>query len=58
MKFSKTGDAYIITRITGSQDNILGLTFVDNFDGQTRSINSIEVIEWKFSTTNKNNIKI
>ena len=57
MKFSKKGNVYTITRITGSQDTILDITFAENFDGQTRSSNNIEVIEWTFSTSNKNNIK-
>lgn len=57
MKFSKKGNVYTITRITGSQDNILGITFADNSNGQTRNSNSIEVIKWKFSTRNKNRIK-
>ena len=48
MKFSKKGNIYKIIRITGSQDNILGVMFANNFEDQNRSSNSIEVIEWQF----------
>ena len=45
MKFSKKGSIYKIIRITGSQDNILGVMFANN---QNKISNSIEVIEWQF----------
>ena len=57
MKFSKKGDVYTVTRITGSQDNILGITLAPNFYIRDRSSNSIEVIEWEFSNINKGSIK-
>lgn len=39
MQFLKTDNIYIITRITGNQDNILGISFGEG---------NIEVIEWDF----------
>jgi hypothetical protein len=39
MQFVKDGDVYKVARITGSQDNILGVSFSDQEA-------SIEVIEW------------
>ena len=44
MRFSKTDNIYKIIRITGSQDNILGVAF----DDKNKSDNNIEVIEWDF----------
>ena len=41
MRFSKTDNIYKIIRITGSQDNILGVAF----DDKNKSENNIEVIE-------------
>lgn len=40
MIFSKTGNIYIVSRVTGSQDNILGVCFSKNNDSD------IEVIQW------------
>ena len=45
MQFLKTDDIYKIIRITGSQDNILGITF-----GETNT----EVIEWSFNSGDTN----
>ncbi|MEW8229297.1 MAG: hypothetical protein AB2745_03160 [Candidatus Thiodiazotropha endolucinida] len=39
MQFIKDGDVYKVARITGSQDNILGVSFSD------QEVN-IEVVEW------------
>lgn len=51
MKFFKKDDIYAITRITGSQDNILGITFSNT---KTDSIeNQIEVITWELSGAEK-----
>ena len=44
MGFFKKDNIYQITRITGSQDNILGMVF----DDKNNSDNNIEVIEWDF----------
>jgi hypothetical protein len=52
MRFSKTGDIYKIIRITGSRDNILGISF-----GETNSIKAdLEVIEWNFSKSDRSRI--
>lgn len=39
MQFIKDGDVYKVARITGSQDNILGVSF---WDQEAR----VEVVEW------------
>ena len=57
MRFSKTGDIYKVIRITGSQDNILGITFAPSFDIQSRNSNSIEVIEWEFENLIEESVK-
>ena len=44
MGFFKKDNIYKITRITGSQDNILGVAF-DNKNKSDNNINNIEVIE-------------
>ena len=48
MRFSKTNNIYKIIRITGSQDNILGISFGED---------DIEVIEWNFNNINKSRIR-
>ena len=53
MRFSKTDNIYKIIRITGSQDNILGVAF----DDKNKSDNNIEVIEWDFPNIDKNRIR-
>ena len=53
MGFLKKDNIYRITRITGSQDNILGVAF----DDKDRSDNNIEVIEWDFPNINKSRIR-
>lgn len=53
MGFFKKGNVYEITRITGSQDNILGAAF----DDKDRSDNTIEVIEWDFPNIYKRRIR-
>lgn len=40
MRFTKKEEVYRISRITGSQDNILGVSFAKNEE------NNIELIEW------------
>uniref|UniRef100_UPI004056D8EA hypothetical protein n=1 Tax=Candidatus Electrothrix sp. TaxID=2170559 RepID=UPI004056D8EA len=52
MRFSKTNNIYKIIRITGSQDNILGVAF----DNKNNSDNNIEVIEWDFPNIAKSRI--
>ena len=44
MRFSKTDNIYKIIRITGSQDNILGISFG-------------EVIEWNFNNSDRSRIR-
>ena len=53
MGFFKRDDIYKITRITGSQDNILGVAF----DDKDRSDNNIEVLEWDFPNIDKSRIR-
>lgn len=53
MGFFKKDNIYSITRITGSQDNILGAAF----DDKDRSDNNIEVIEWDFPNIDKSRIR-
>jgi hypothetical protein len=53
MGFFKKDNIYRITRITGSQDNILGAAF----DDKDRSGNNIEVIEWDFPNIDKSRIR-
>ena len=48
MRFSKTGNIYKIIRITGSQDNILGISFGED---------DIEVIEWNFNNSDRSRIR-
>lgn len=51
--FFKEDDIYQITRITGSQDNILGVGFAE----KNKSDNNIEVIEWDFPNIDKSRIR-
>jgi hypothetical protein len=53
MEFLKKDNIYRIIRITGSQDNILGVAF----DDKNTSDNTIEVIEWDFPNINKSRIQ-
>nr|AZJ16659.1 hypothetical protein [Seminavis robusta] len=53
MGFFKKDNIYRITRITGSQDNILGVAF----DDKDRSDNNIEVLEWDFPNIEKSRIR-
>jgi hypothetical protein len=46
MQFSKTGNIYKVIRITGSQDNILGISFAEN----SPINNNIDVVEWSFDS--------
>ena len=48
MRFSKTDNIYKIIRITGSQDNILGISFGED---------DVEVIEWNFNNSDKSRIR-
>ena len=47
MRFSKTNNIYKIIRRTGSQDNMLGISFGED---------DIEVIEWNFNNIDKSRI--
>lgn len=49
MRFSKTGNIYKIIRITGLQDNILGISFVETNSSEA----NLEVIEWNFSNSDR-----
>jgi hypothetical protein len=51
MRFSKTDNIYKIIRITGSQDNILGISFGED------DVEVIEVIEWNFNNSDRNRIR-
>lgn len=53
MRFSKTDNIYKIIRITGAQDNILGVAF----DARNNSDNNIEIIEWDFPNIDKSRIR-
>ena len=53
MGFFIKDNIYRITRITGSQDNILGVAF----DDKNNSDNNIEVIEWDFPNIDKSRIR-
>ena len=53
MGFFKKDNIYRITRITGSQDNILGVVF----DNKNNSDNNIEVIKWDFPKIDKSRIR-
>ena len=48
MRFSKTDNIYKIIRITGSQDNILGISFGED---------DVEVIEWNFNNSDRSKIR-
>lgn len=53
MGFFKKDNIYRITRITGSQDNILGVAF----DDKNKRDTNIEVIEWDFPNIDKSRIR-
>ena len=53
MRFSKSDNIYKIIRITGSQDNILGISFVE----KDSSADGIELIEWNFPNSDKSRIR-
>ena len=48
MRFLKTDNIYKIIRITGSQDNILGISFGED---------DVEVIEWNFKNIDRRKIR-
>lgn len=50
MEFFKKGNIYTITKITGSQDNILGVSFLETSSSEA----NLEVIEQYFSYTSPN----
>ena len=49
MLFSKTGNIYKIIRITGSKDNILGISFRE----PNSSEGNLEIIEWNFANIDR-----
>ena len=48
LRFSKTDNIHKIIRITGSQDNILGIFFGED---------DVEVIEWNFNNSDRSRIR-
>jgi len=48
MLFFKTGTIYQIIRVTGCQDNILGISFLE----PNSSEGNLEIIEWNFRNIN------
>lgn len=52
VRFLKTNNIYKIIRITGSQDNILGISF----GSKDTTEDEIEVIKWDFPTIDKRGI--
>jgi len=54
MRFSKTGNIYKIIRISGSQDNILGISFAETNSSEA----NLEVIEWDFPNIDRKKSKI
>lgn len=52
MRFSKTDNTYKIFKITGSQDNILGISFFET----NRSEANIEVIKSIFNNSDRSRI--
>jgi len=48
MRFSKKNNIYKVTRITGTQDNILGISFGED---------DVEVIEWDFEKSDRSKIR-
>lgn len=53
MRFIKTGNIYIVIRITGNRDNILGISFGNKYNNE----NNIEVIEWNFPKCDNTTIR-
>lgn len=53
MQFIKKDNIYEIVRITGNQDNILGISFGNKHSTE----NNIEVIEWDFPNTRSSKIR-
>jgi hypothetical protein len=53
MGFFLKDNIYKVIRITGSQDNILGVAFAD----KDRSDNNMEVIKWDFPNIDKSRIR-
>jgi hypothetical protein len=54
MKFFKKDNISRVIRITGSQDNILGVVFAE----KDRSDNHIELIKWDFPKIEKSTSRI
>jgi len=50
MDYIKRGNIYIVTRMTGNRDNILGICFSENDEKDNE--NNINVIEWNSSIRN------
>jgi hypothetical protein len=54
MQFFKTNNIYKIIRITGGQDNILGISFRES----NSSENDLEIIEWDYDNIDRRKTKI
>lgn len=52
MRFLKTGRIYKVRRITGSQENILGISFLKPNNSET----IIEVVKWDFDKIDRREI--
>lgn len=57
MQFSKRGNIYVVTRVTGRQNNILGICFADEDYNSTGNNNNIEVIDGKFPKVTSTKIR-
>lgn len=53
MEFSKEDNIYKVTRITGNQDNILGISFAE----KNSSDDNMEVVEWYFPESDSSRIR-
>lgn len=53
MQFIKRDNVYSIARMTGNQDNILGISFGNEHSTE----NNIEVIKWSFPNTDNSPIR-
>ena len=53
VSYFKKDKIYKIVRITGSQDNILGISFFETNSNEA----TLEVIEWNFRNTDRSKIK-
>jgi hypothetical protein len=50
MNYIKRGNIYIVTRMKGNRDNILGVCFSEN--AEKNNENNIDIIKWNSSIKN------